>query len=120
MGTMLMVLQEKAARLSPQRQDELIDFAEFLLGKEESFAPDPLGEPAFDWVDGPDAEPLMNKTSPGETTVPMRGLRFDWCDGPEDPPVGLTSVELQHEATEWRIKKAEEFLSMNHPHETAA
>lgn len=40
----------------------------------------------------------------------IRGLKFDWCDGPNDPPVGLTSVELQHEAMEWRIKKAEEFL----------
>ncbi|MGE0885118.1 MAG: DUF2281 domain-containing protein [Blastocatellales bacterium] len=39
-----------------------------------------------------------------------RGLKFDWCDGPDDPPVMLSSVELQHEALEWRVKKAEEYL----------
>lgn len=31
---------------------------------------------------------------------PWRGdLKFDWVDGPDAPPVNMSSVELQHEAT---------------------
>lgn len=51
-------------------------------------------------------ETLLNE----DHSQPTRGLKFDWCDGPDDPPIGLTSVELQHEALEWRVQKAEEFL----------
>lgn len=29
---------------------------------------------------------------------------FDWVDGPDDEPEPLTSVELQHMATLWRIE----------------
>lgn len=31
-------------------------------------------------------------------------LTFSWADGPEDPPVNMTSVELQHEATRLRAE----------------
>lgn len=72
MSSVLATLQEKARQLPPQKQAELIDFAEFLLSREQQ--PDPY-EPPFDWVDGPD-----------------------------DEPVTLSSVELQHLATQWRIE----------------
>jgi hypothetical protein len=72
MSSVLATLQETAQKLPPQKQAELIDFAEFLLSRE---TPSVQPEPAFDWVDGPD-----------------------------DEPVALTSVELQHLATLWRIE----------------
>lgn len=31
-----------------------------------------------------------------------RKLTFSWADRPGDPPVNMTSVELQHEATKLR------------------
>jgi hypothetical protein len=34
-----------------------------------------------------------------------RGLTFDWADGPDDAPVHYDSVELQHQALEWRINE---------------
>lgn len=33
-----------------------------------------------------------------------RELTFSWADSPEDPPVNMTSVELQHEATKLRVE----------------
>ncbi len=122
MSAMLAVIQEKAKLLSPQRQAELIDFAEFLLSRESAIAAVPLGEPAFDWVVEPDAEPLPNSSSANglmqEETAPFsRGLTFDWCDGPDDPPVEMTSVEMQHEVLEWMAQKAEEDFTS---HETIA
>ncbi len=83
MSAALQVIQEKVQRLSPQKQAEVISFIDSMLQEEQTAA----------------------------TQAPAtRGLTFDWCDGPDDPPVELTSVELQHEALEWRLKKAEEFL----------
>lgn len=93
MGSSLALLQEKAEQLSPQRQSELIDFAEFLLSKER------MGESAFNGANEPNGEPLT------------RGLKFDWCAGPADPPVEMTSVEMQHEVLEWMVQKAEEHLT---------
>ena len=80
MNSALAVIQEKVQQLPPEKQFEVVKFIEALLNE-----------------------------SPSQSQK-TRGLKFDWCDGPDDPPVGLTSVELQHEALEWRIKKAEEFL----------
>lgn len=71
MSSSLAVIQEKAQRLSPQRQVEVIKFIELLLHEEQSPA--------------------------------TRGLTFDWVDGPDDLPVPYDSVELQHQALEWRI-----------------
>lgn len=39
-----------------------------------------------------------------EKPRPRTKLTFSWADGPDDPPVNLDSVELQHEATNLRIK----------------
>ena len=47
-----------------------------------------------------------------EETAPLtRGLKFDWCVGPDEPPVEMTSVEMQHEVLEWMVQKAEESLT---------
>lgn len=40
-----------------------------------------------------------------EQAPATRGLTFDWADGPNDPPVECDSVELQHQASEWRINE---------------
>ncbi len=40
-------------------------------------------------------EPLTSKSEP----------TFDWAGRPEDEPMALTSVELQHMATLWRIEQ---------------
>jgi hypothetical protein len=130
MGTALMLLQEKAARLSPQRQNELIDFAEFLLDKEGALAPGPVGEPAFDWVDEPGAEPLPYtsvelqheaKESRLGGTLPVSELpkrrhkpTFDWVDDETAEPEPLTSVELQHLATQWMVEKLEKKILRSH------
>jgi hypothetical protein len=71
MSSALSVIQEKAQRLSPQRQVEVIKFIEMLLLEEQAPA--------------------------------TRGLTFDWADGPDDLPAPYDSVELQHQALEWRI-----------------
>ncbi len=89
-------IQEIAQQLSPQRLAQLIDFADFLLSKEDSSA---------------EAEPAANGFALKETDEPTRGLKFDWCVGPDDPPIGKTSVELQHEALELMIQLAEKNLS---------
>ena len=39
-----------------------------------------------------------------ETPRKPRKLTFNWADGPGDPPEALSSVELQHEATNLRVK----------------
>ncbi|MBI1762637.1 MAG: DUF2281 domain-containing protein [Acidobacteria bacterium] len=54
MSSMLTAIQEKVRLLSPQRQAELVDFADFLLSKEQ--AQPPTRGLAFDWVIDP-AEP---------------------------------------------------------------
>jgi hypothetical protein len=46
-----------------------------------------------------------------EQAPPTRGLKFDWCAGPDEPPVEMTSVEMQHEVLEWMAQKAEEHLT---------
>ena len=122
MSVMLTVLQEKAQQLSPQRQSELIDFAELLLNRENATAPIPRRELAFDWVVESEAEPLPKSSSANgqiQQATPSfsRGLTFDWCDGPDDPPVEMTSVEMQHEVLEWMVQKAEEDFTS---HETIA
>jgi hypothetical protein len=38
-----------------------------------------------------------------EQAPATRCLTFDWADGPDDLPVPYDSVELQHQASEWRI-----------------
>ncbi len=73
MGSMLAVIQERAQKLSPQKQAELADIANSLLGEDQAQAVD---EPAF-----------------------------DWAGKPEDEPMALTSVELQHMATLWRVEQ---------------
>jgi hypothetical protein len=93
MGSSLTLLQKKAEQLSPQRQSELIDFAEFLLNKER------MGKSALNGATESKGEPLT------------RGLKFDWCAGPDAPSVEMTSVEMQHEVLEWMAQKAEEHLS---------
>ncbi len=118
MSGMLAVIQEKAQLLSPQRQSELIDFAEFLLSRESAIASVPLGEPAFDWVAESDAEPspnpsLVNGLVQAEAPPLTRGLTFDWCAGPDDPPVEMTSVEMQHEALEERFEKTQPKMKLN-------
>ena len=102
MSSMLATIQEKAQRLSPQRQSELVDFAEFLLSKEGFAAPAPVGEPAFDWVDEKGAEPLPSSS---------RGLAFDWVIDDDGPSEELTSVEMQHQATQWMFEMAEKNLA---------
>ncbi len=116
MSSVLATLQEKARQLPPQKQAELIDFAEFLLSKEQQGV---LPEPTFDWVDGPD-DCSWPPPAPGPDELeapqeipaepqPQNGLRnltFDWADGPEDPPEPYSSVELQHLASQWRVKDA--------------
>ena len=37
-------------------------------------------------------------------------LTFSWAGRPDDLPINMTSVELQHEALEWRVQKAEQYL----------
>jgi hypothetical protein len=43
---------------------------------------------------------LLSKEKPRKP----RKLTFSWADGPGDPPVNMTSVELQHEATRLRAE----------------
>jgi Protein of unknown function (DUF2281) len=102
MSAMLAVIQEKAQQLSPHRQSELIDFADFLLSKDELVAPVPLGEPAFDWVDEEGATPLPSSS---------RELAFDWVIDDDSLSEGLTSVEMQHQATQWMVEMAEKNLA---------
>jgi hypothetical protein len=78
-------IQEKVQLLSPQKQEEVLDFIEFLLRKEANGRFFDSGE-----------QPL------GQERPRSRNLIFDWADGPDDPPEPYTSVELQHMANEWR------------------
>jgi hypothetical protein len=55
MSSILAVIQEKAQQLSPQKQAQLAEFADFLLSKEQ--APKPTRGLAFDWVVDPDEPP---------------------------------------------------------------
>jgi hypothetical protein len=54
MSSALSVIQEKAQRLSPQRQVEVIKLIEMLLLEEQAPATRGL---TFDWADGPDDLP---------------------------------------------------------------
>ncbi|HEX8998484.1 MAG TPA: hypothetical protein VGB07_01215 [Blastocatellia bacterium] len=78
MSTALQTLQEKARQLSPLQLAKIIGLMDELLTEE--------------------------KPQQG------RGLKFDWADGHEDDPVTESSVELQHQATEWRIESALGYL----------
>jgi hypothetical protein len=73
MSSVLATIQEKAQRLSPEKQATLAEFAEFLLQKDQ----------------------VVTQTEP----------TFDWAGRPDDEPMPLTSVELQHMATVWRIEQ---------------
>jgi hypothetical protein len=102
MSAMLAVIQEKAQRLSPQRQSELIDFADFLLSREDTTTPASIDEFADDEVSEKIAEPSPSLG---------RGLAFDWVIEGDDPFEGLTSVEMQHQATQWMLEMAEKNLA---------
>ena len=54
MSSALAVIQEKAQRLSPQKQVEVIKFIEMLLLEEQASATRGL---TFDWADGSDDSP---------------------------------------------------------------
>ncbi|MCI0422927.1 MAG: DUF2281 domain-containing protein [Acidobacteria bacterium] len=120
MSPVLATLQEKAQKLPPQKQAELIDFAEFLLSREPQDVPH---EPALDWVDRTDDRSWPPPApGPDELEAPqeiaaepqpqngLRNLTFDWADGPEDPPEPYSSVELQHLASQWRVKEPHEII----------
>lgn len=55
MSSALAVIQEKAPRLSPQKQVEVIEFIETLLLKERTTVTRSL---TFDWADGPNDPPV--------------------------------------------------------------
>lgn len=44
---------------------------------------------------------LLSKEAFSSNTEPT----FDWAGKPDDEPMALTSVELQHMATLWRIEQ---------------
>jgi len=81
----MQTIQEKIQLLSLQRQEEVLDFIEFLLRKETN----------GHFLDSTGQQ--LNQEGPRS-----RNMLFDWADGPEDPPEPYTSVELQHKANEWR------------------
>lgn len=123
MSAISVAIQEKVERLSPLRQNELMDFAEFLLSKESpTTTPAARRELAFDWVIDSEDEPLpdsavVNKLMQEVNAPHSRGLTFDWCADPDDQPAEMTSVEMQHEVLEWMALKAEEDFTS---HETIA
>lgn len=55
MSSALVIIQEKAQQLSPQKQVEVIKFIEMLLLEEQAPATRGL---TFDWADGPDDLPV--------------------------------------------------------------
>ncbi len=66
-------LQDVVEQLPPDMQQEVRDFAEFLLEKQQQKA---RGKPSFEWAGA------------------LKDLRDQY-----------TSVELQHQVTEWRLGK---------------
>ncbi len=104
MSAISVAIQEKVERLSPLRQNELIDFADFLLSKDDRGALAPMGELAVDVLNEEEAKPLPS--SP-------RKLAFDWVIDDDGPPEEVTSVELQHQATQWWVEMAEKNLAQS-------
>ena len=131
MSSALATIQEQVQRLSPQKQAEVVRFIEDLL-KDESAPPTP--GLTFDWCDGPADHPApltsvelqhaalewrKEGTQPGNQTTPAavdlpgqrHKLTFDWVDDEDAEPEPLTSVELQHLATQWMVEKLEKNLA---------
>lgn len=137
MSTALQSFQEKAQQLSPTQLAKVLSFMEELLAEEE---PRPKRKLKFNWAGQPGDEPVTEssvelqhqatelrlesafdylKQSPVEEScriengAPPRQRhkpRFDWIDDEDAEPEPLTSVELQHLATQLWVEKLEKNL----------
>ncbi|MEO6725766.1 MAG: hypothetical protein ABIP14_10775 [Blastocatellia bacterium] len=96
MSTAMQTIHEKAQLLPPQKQAKVIDFIEELLEEDQAPATRGLG---FDWVDDEDEVQTFEPSRDNK-----RNLAFDWVVDSDAEPEPLTSVELQHLATKWRIE----------------
>lgn len=115
MSTALRSFQEKAQQLSPAQLAKVLNLMEELLAEEN---PQKRTKPTFDWADDSDDTPatddLAELNGDDQTFDPSRdnkrNLAFDWVVDSDAEPEPLTSVELQHLATQLWAEKLERNL----------
>lgn len=96
MNSYLATIQAKAQQLPLSQQAEVIKFIESLLGQEPAPASSELNTAAA----------LVPPAPP-----PRHKLALDWIDAPDAEPETLTSVEMQHLATDWWIEGTEKVVN---------
>jgi hypothetical protein len=76
MSNVIAAIQDKVQQLSPEKQTVALEFIDFLLQKQEPSSP------------------------------PERpGMKLDWAGGLKELRDQYTSVELQHQATQWMLEE---------------
>ena len=107
MSIAVATIQEKVQRLTPQKQEKVIHYIDALLAEEPASQETPRGF-SGDWLGSRAALPIeeyvLNRAE-AASVLAKTPPTFDWAGQPDDPPEPLSSVELQHLATEYLIQQ---------------
>ena len=107
MNSVIATIQERAQRLTPQKQEKVIHWIDALLAEELALQEAPRSLSAEVYGNGvvlPIEKYVLNRAE-AASELAKTPPTFDWAGQPDDPPEPLGSVELQHLATVYRMQQ---------------